>query len=288
MNFQRETALSHILERVEKIPPVPAIVRKVIDIVQKPEVAIQEIVKVVMLDESLTFRVLRAANSAYYRRGGPESKTVQEALIRLGNNALVNLVIAESCSPLFKNAGEGYELKRGELWRHSMGCALLSQQIAAFTGFQKAENLFTAAIVHDLGKTLLDNFVHARRAALHERMTQFKMTYTEAEFEVLGMHHGEIGARLLEKWSFAPDITEAVRFHHDPLHAPSAVQDLVFHVYLSDMVCMMLGVGLGLDGLAYPANREIWDYFKMSESDFQRFSLMLLEELAKAEEWLRT
>lgn len=287
MSLHSGNALDRILERVERVPPAPPIVRKVMEIVRKPEARIQDVVKVVMLDEVLTFRILRLANSAYYRRGGSEIRSIGEALVRLGSNALINMVVAESCSASFKEAGEGYDLKRGELWRHSIGCALLSQRIAEKTGFADRESLFTACIVHDLGKTLLDSFVLDRRQEIMDRLARGGLTFTQAEMEVLGLSHNEIGARLLERWGFAPEITAAVRFHHEPDKAPPDALDLAGHVCMADMVTLMLGVGLGMDGLSYEGRRETWERFSLTEADMQRFFVQLLEEMSKAEEWLR-
>jgi putative nucleotidyltransferase with HDIG domain len=234
----------------------------------------------------LTFRVLRLANSAYYRRGDVEITSIGEALVRLGNNALINMVIAESCSRYFNAAGEGYDLKRGELWRHSIACALVSQRLADKTGFKDREMLFTACIMHDMGKTLQDDFVNRKKQDIIHRLKDSGVTFTQAEMEVLGYSHAEIGARVLEKWEFPEDIVSAVRYHHEPSRTVKN-KKLVYHVYLSDIICLMMGIGLGLGGLSYESQKEVFDLFSLSEADVQMLFVNLIEEMAKAEDWLR-
>ncbi len=279
-------AMNSLLEQLDKLPPMPAVALKVLAIVRKPETTVKDIMEVIRLDEMLTMRVLKMANSAYYNRNSMRIATLEEALTRLGNNALVNLVLADSCQPYFGNAGEGYDLRRGELWRHSVACALLSQRLADKSGLPHREQLFTACILHDIGKTLLDSYVKERRDDLRKAASSGVTSFTKAEMEVFGMSHAELGARVLEKWEFPLEIVSAVRYHHEPDRAVN-VRRMAFHVYMSDLLCLMVGIGLGLDGLNYESQAEAFSQFNFSEAELQRLLAGLLEELEKAEEFLR-
>ncbi|OGJ86508.1 MAG: hypothetical protein A2268_02345 [Candidatus Raymondbacteria bacterium RifOxyA12_full_50_37] len=278
--------LEKILQNIEKVPPLPSIVMKILSVMRNPEPSIKNIIAVVQLDEVLTFRVIRMANSAYYKRSGEDVRTVGEALIRLGNNTLINMVIAESCSQYYESAGTGYDLKRGELWRHSIATALVSQKLAEKTQFEHKEALFTSCIMHDVGKTLLDSYMSTKRAEILSKLALGTVTFTQAEMEIMGFSHGEIGARLLERWGFPQDMISAVRHHHEPERALSG-KKLAYHVYLSDVICLMMGIGLDLGGLSYTAQKDIFDMFNLSEADVQMLFIYLVEELAKTEEMIR-
>jgi putative nucleotidyltransferase with HDIG domain len=280
------TTIQGILNSLEKVPPIPSIVLKVLQITRDPDSTHKDLARVIKIDETLTFKVLKMANSAFYNPSGREIATIDEAMIKLGHNALINIVVAEGCSSSFQKAGSGYELQRGELWRHSIACALISQRLANKTGFKDKDVLFTACIIHDIGKTLLDAFSKLRKAELVNLIDNGVIAFTQAEIEVLGFSHPEVGGRILEKWKFPEAIVQAVRHHHDPSKAPDNYKELVYHVYLSDLLCLMMGIGLGLDGLSYECKDEVLELLSLSETDIQLLLVNLIDELEKAEEWI--
>ncbi len=275
-----------ILDNLEDVPPIPSIVLKVLSITRDPDASVKDLARVIKIDETLTFKVLKMANSTFYNPSGRNITTIDDAMVKLGNNALINIVVAQSCSSAFQKAGEGYELQRGELWKHSIACALLSQRLADKTGFKDRDLLFTACIIHDIGKTLLDAFTSLRKTELTNLIDNGLITFTQAEIEILGFSHPEVGGRILEKWKFPESIVAAVRHHHDPSKAPEAHRRLVYHVYLSDLLCLMMGIGLGLDGLSYECKDEVLDMFSLTETDIQTLMVDLAGELEKAEEWI--
>ncbi|MFH0919577.1 MAG: HDOD domain-containing protein [Fibrobacterota bacterium] len=279
--------LTEVLDKINNIPPMPSVVMKILALLRNPSANIRDIVSVVRLDEKLTFQVLKLANSAHYNRTQQRVSSIDEALIRLGNNTLINIVLAKSCSGYFSGAGEGYDLRQGELWRHSIACALMSQRLADRTGFQQRELLFTTCMLHDVGKVILDAFITKKRGEIQTALDKEHVTFTRAEMDVLGISHSEIGARLLEKWNFPLEIISAVRYHHEPERAVNA-KKLAYHVSLSDLLCLMLGIGLGLGGLSYESQAEVFNMFQLTEADVQRLFVTLLEELRHADELLKT
>jgi hypothetical protein len=111
------------------------------------------------------------------------------------------------------------------------------------------------------------------------------MTFLEAEKEVLGVDHAEIGARIGEKWGFSPLMVQVIRNHHIPKISSSDDLSLPI-VYLSDSICMMMGIGGGLDGLAYRYHQDVVDRLHFSDMDLQETIANFQEKFRSVEEWI--
>ena len=114
--------LEHLVKKIEDLPPLPEIVVKLLKASRDPNVSMREMVELIKHDPALTIKVLRLCNSSYY--GLPRKiNSIQEALVYIGTDTLVNFVLAGCLSTFYQQAQTGYGLEKGELWRHSVGCA---------------------------------------------------------------------------------------------------------------------------------------------------------------------
>jgi putative nucleotidyltransferase with HDIG domain len=138
----------------------------------------------------------------------------------------------------------------GALWRHSVGAALATQCLAEQIGVVRAETAFTAALLHDVGKLVIGNCLDVDFGAIEEMANKQSIPFEQAEREVVGADHAQIGAAILEQWNLPEDIIAGVRWHHDPEGADvgSPMVDLV---HVADAICMSMGIGSGRDGLYY-------------------------------------
>ncbi|MBL8027781.1 MAG: HDOD domain-containing protein [Fibrobacteres bacterium] len=278
-------ALNAILVKADKLRPIQALALQVLKTAGDVDASITEIVNIVKLDDVLTLKILKYSNSALYNRGNSEIKSVDEALKRLGLNALIKIVLASASSSYFDNAGEGYGLSRGELWRHSVASAGVSQRLAEFTGFPEKEALFTSCILHDIGKTVLDVFIAGKRDEIKLSFSKGNTVFTKVEVDILGLDHAALGGKILDKWAVPSQIADAVRWHHDP-EKLGASSDLAWHVHISDLLCLMVGVGLGVDGLSYEGKTDRFAKYGIKEGDLQRLLIIAVEELERANQWL--
>jgi HD-like signal output (HDOD) protein len=95
-----------------------------------------------------------------------------------------------------------------------------------------------------------------------------KYSFQEAEKIVIGIDHAELGALTAEVWRFSPEMVDIIRHHHQPANATLARQETVV-VYLSDLLCMMMGIGTGCDGLAYRFDQQQIKSIGLTEKDLQ-------------------
>lgn len=273
-----------VLAEVKKLPPMPQVVQRLAAMLRDPDVSARHLVDTVQLDQGLTANVLRVCNSAYFgaRR---QITSLQQALTLIGNQRLMDIVMSQGSSAYFNRPSTGYELARGELWRHSVAVALTSQILSQRLSGRGDPMLYTAALLHDVGKVVLSEFVAEGFEAIRTLVVERRMSFQEAEAQVLGIDHAELGARICERWDFPPPLVAAIRHHHDPEAAQA--DPVCAIVYVSDLLCLMLGIGAGADGLAYHGGDKLLEALKLSEKDLYLTMADLTEELQQAEEMLR-
>jgi len=140
-----------------------------------------------------------------------------------------------------------------ELWRHSMAVATVSENLRNLLNIRDAGFIYTAALLHDIGKIALGDYVSQHFDDLQKEIDENKISFEMAEEKVLGIEHAEIGALISENWHFPLPIIECIRWHHNPDGAPE-VSDAIDLVHIADSICLMEGLGIGRDNLQYRAS----------------------------------
>ncbi len=257
-----------ILQSVTQLPPFPAVLLRILQLLKDPKTSVRDIVEVMQYDQAITANVLMVCNSAYFGLRCPVS-SIRDAVVRMGFNQLLEIILGRGSAYLFHRAYQGYDLEAGELWRHSVACALLSQDLA--TRLSKEENplQFTAALLHDIGKVILSEFVKDHFQEIKRLVHEGNLSFNEAEKKVLGIDHAELGAKISEQWKFPPAITAGIHYHHTPLSAPVG-SDLPSLLYLCDLIALMTGIGGGADGLSYHAHKEIIKQYGLKGKDLEQ------------------
>jgi len=164
------------------------------------------------------------------------------------------------------------------LWKHSVGVALASSVTAEMIRLPNGNLAFTAGLLHDIGKVVLNDYVAAEFAEICRLVTEQPMSFVEAEHQVLGFSHQEIGARMGEKWQLPEPIILSIRYHHDPgeLRPPDSLVDAV---YLANCICLLLGIGVGEDGLCTRADEEVMERHHLQEVDLEGAGAKTMTEL---------
>ncbi|MDH7576284.1 MAG: HDOD domain-containing protein [Bacillota bacterium] len=256
-----------IVQRVRDLPALPQIVARVLKLTDDPDSTVKELNDAICQDQALTAKVLRLANSAYY--GFPRRiSTIIEAIVILGFNTIRNLVLAVSVHNLLSKEVPGYQLGRGELWRHSIACAMAARTLARRTRFPSPDQAFIAGLLHDIGKVILSVYVSETFGELIKKVHEAKIPFPQAEEEILGFTHAVIGSKVADKWNLPLPLVEAIAFHHSPLNAKENPK-LTVLVHLADALCMMMGIGLGGDGLYYPLVPEALSIVGLKAEDLE-------------------
>jgi len=270
-----------IIETCSQLPPFPAVINRALNLMNDPNSSVQEIVETIQYDQAITANVLRVCNSAYF--GLRQSVgSLQEAVIFLGFSQLIEILLSGVSGSMMGKAVSGYDLEAGELWKHSVSSALLSQIISRRIKREQNPMLFTAALIHDIGKVLLNAYVKEQSETIKDLVKTKGVSFLQAEKDVLGIDHAELSAHIIEQWNFPQKIVQAIRYHHTPLLATSD-QEAVYQIYLSDLIAILTGIGGGVDGLSYSGFEQVMHHYKLNEKDIERFMAQLGDQIQKVE-----
>jgi HD-like signal output (HDOD) protein len=153
-----ETNVVDLLSEVETLPSMPNAAAKVISLLEDPETATSEIENAIKLDAGLTANILKLVNSAYFGLA-TEVGSVRRAIVLLGLKRLVQIVMTSCVNALLEKQVIGYDLPPGELWRHSIAVSVAAEGLVNELNISASEEIFTAALLHDVGKLILGKFV---------------------------------------------------------------------------------------------------------------------------------
>lgn len=265
--------LDQILEATFELPSFPLVLEKSLRLIEDPKSTAKQIVELIQLDQAITVSVLKLCNSAFFGLRRPVSN-LRDALVMVGFNPLMEVILSQQSGRILNKPCEGYELEQRDLWRHSVSCALLSQIIARRLNSPDSSSHFTAALLHDLGKLILGQFVSGYFRQIRDLIQGEQISFTEAERAVLGIDHAELGARIAEKWDFPPSIVAAIRYHHNPSQAASE-KEIVELISLCDLVAMLTGIGGGADGLLYHGVPGVMRRHRLKHKDIELFIVEL-------------
>ena len=236
----KQEKIDLIMAQVKAFPSMPATSAKLLKMLKDPESSAAQIEDVLKYDPGLTANILKLTNSAYF---GIPSKvsSVKQAVVLLGWKRLLQLVMTMCMSTVMKKPVPGYDLSQGELWRHSVAVSVAAELVVKALKIPGADEVFTAALLHDVGKLVLGGFVQNDIQQI-EAMVSKGIAFEVAEFIVLGTDHANIGARILEKWSFPENLVNAVNWHHDPDTCENhcTFSDIV---HVANILGLMIGYG---------------------------------------------
>ena len=236
------------MAKVSSFPSMPGAAAKMLSLLNNPDISISQIEEILRFDQGLTANVLRLTNSAYF---GFSAKigSVRQAVVLLGAKRLIQLVLTSCVHSVMQKSVEGYDLPAGELWRHSIAVSVAAEALVKELRIPVADFVFTAALLHDVGKLALSDFVEGDLQKIEETASP-GIPFEVAEQFVLGIDHAEVGALILENWSFPPEIVRAVQWHHAP-DAVEKTDSLIDIVHVANVLSLMVGNGMGREGLRY-------------------------------------
>lgn len=201
---------------IEDLPTLPEILWELQGAIQNPLNGSQEIAIIIEKDPSLAVNVLRLANSAFFG-AGEKFLSIKDAVTRVGLKEIERLARTVLVIDTFSNVAMAMD--HALFWKHSLQVAAIAEFLADRNSDRCSmipEEAYTAGLLHDVGKLLLDQFFPEAFEKVCAYKDLIASTDAEAEKFVLGIDHGEVGAGLMEFWSLEGNIIDSVRWHHAP------------------------------------------------------------------------
>jgi len=228
MNSQNLTArkpseqesITRLLDDVEGLVSPPDVCMRMFELIHVPSTSVTDIANLVSVDANLTTRVLRMANSAFYRFRR-KIDTVSRAITVIGTTELYQLVLSISAVKSFNNLPNEL-VKMETFWRHSVYTGLLARALAVRADVLHPERLFVAGVMHDIGSLIL---YHQRPDAMRDILViaegDEEVLY-QAEMDRFGFSHASVAAYLMDSWQLPEELIFSIKWHHQPELAEKA------------------------------------------------------------------
>jgi len=239
INLKREKT-QLVLMNIYNLPPIPKVISEALNLFENKNINLSEINKVITRDQSLVSKILLVANSPFY---GLQRKvtSVEFAILILGFSEIKYIISVLSLIEAFKNKSDVY-LDQKEFFLHSFLTGTLAKNVAENLGFPNSSEAFVAGFLHDIGISVIHKFFHSNFITICELVKSENMSYLEAELEILGMTHAQMGNFLVDRWNFPEAICDGILNHHNPENAKNS-QVLSSIIHLADYMTKELETG---------------------------------------------
>jgi putative nucleotidyltransferase with HDIG domain len=198
-----------------ELEALPVVAQRLLVVLRDPRTTVNSIARLLGTDQALTATVLRHANSA----GSMPNRRIAslpEAVARIGLRALGEVVVRACAGPLLDRGLPPYALPRRIAWRHAATVSEATRRLAQLARVGSTDEAGVAGLLHDVGKTVLTSVLPEAAAEAVSVARTRRIPVWQAEAQVIGFHHGQVGGALLRSWGLPEDVAAAVTFHHEP------------------------------------------------------------------------
>ena len=268
-----------LVEGTVGLVSLPEISIKINEMVDDPKCSAARIGKVIGKDAALTARLLKIVNSAFYRFPS-RVETVSRAITIIGYRELRDLVLAATVAGIFERISNDL-INLDSFWRHAIYSGILSRLIAANCQVLHSERLFVAGLMHDIGQLIISYKLPKVMRAIIDLSEKEGIEVYEAEQQILGFSHADVGAELMKTWQFPETQQNVARYHHNPSAAKENTLE-VHIVYLANIIAQIAETGLvDTDRLA-KIDRKVWMVTRVSKNDVESLLVEAREQFIES------
>ena len=275
--MEKDEVLKKIYSKIDEIPTLPAVIPKLLSVMESDRTNASDIAKTISNDPALSSKILKVANSAYYGFS-QEIFNLKLAMPLLGHNMVKSLALSIGVIQSLPSGRRSPNFSDEGLWVHSLAVATLMQELGKrFRKGGKAEHLFIIGLLHDIGKIVLNQyFGELFQEALEEVHNEGIAGLHIAESRLIGFDHGKIGAMLLTRWKFPDLISSSIAVHHQ-IETPEGTNGLdVAMLRVANALPQELG--LGQDGNPVPPaiSRQDLNALQIGENEIEEMRTYLV------------
>lgn len=196
---------------IYSLKPIPQVAIKILEMVRTGNYSFASISREIRKDQVITAKVLSFCQSPMFRFPC-EIQSIDRALVVLGERRLLQAILIAYCGNLFQCPTGGYSMCRGGLFNHAVTTAHLAEALAKAVNLPQ-DQAYTAGLLHDIGKVVLDNYIHPVAPYFYRRVLTEGASLSGVEREVFGVTHSEAGKLLCNIWSLPLPIALSVECH---------------------------------------------------------------------------
>ena len=233
INVKKPTAKKIDLA-IRDLQPIPQVALKILRMINEDLYEIDDLAEEIRKDQVISAKTLQLCNSAIFS-SRKKIDSLEHAVVMLGQHLLLKFVISASLNNFFSQCGMGYSLCKGGIYHHAIGAAIISEKLADLTGKISPSLAYTAGLLHDIGKVVLDQYIYADFPLFYRQLNEERKNLIEVEKNELGIDHTEVGGDLAHSWSLPESLVETIRYHHKPENTVQNTE-LVHVVYLADLL----------------------------------------------------
>jgi len=278
--------LSALAIRVARTPGLgmlPQVTSQVLRLVDNPNASPRQIGALIERDAGLASKLLKSANSAYYGAPG-KIKTVSQAISVMGLSAVRSIVVGQAYQQMTSVRGASKRFDRLAFWQHSLATASAARVLAKLKGWRDPEEAFLAGLLHDAGRLVMDKFLPNEFDQILTLALERVIPLFDAEREVLGYTHVEVGDLLGAEWNMPESMRDALRRHHDDVSFDECPLGCLIHA--ANVLAHQAGFALGAPVL-YELPPVVKQSLGISDAQYEGLKQAIVQEVVRVQEALR-
>lgn len=280
-----------LVDKINDLPTIPIVATKVLELLDKPDVELEEVADMILTDQVLAARVIKIVNSPLYR-SSHEITSVKRALIHLGFRHIRELALTCSFIEAFQGKDGAFDVMT--FWEHSFGVGIVAKIIAQRARYMDTEKAYLAGIIHDIGEVFLSYYYKDEFLKILEQIKGAPYKLVDAEEKFWGTDHTYVGLAIAKKWNFPPEYCEVISLHHRPDDA-KLDPTLVAIVNLADLFCSVRQLDYGgREWVSFNlADEKAWGILKqfaphMAMLDVERFCYELDDRVPDVQDLVKS
>lgn len=214
----RESNKEKVLQKLndtQSLPTLPAVAMQVFELASDPEADTQDVVDVINRDPAMSSKLLQIANSPFYGFS-TQVMDIDRAVVLLGFSVVMDLALGLAAANVLKDSAISKIYNPEVIWRHSYITGVLAGKLAHSATPQKKSQVFTIALLHDIGKIFFATHFTEAYKNVAANSARFNIPMHELETELFGVNHAEVGKTIALNWNFPEKIVDGIAYHHAP------------------------------------------------------------------------
>lgn len=272
------------IQRSENLPVLPQIASSVLRLADDPDSSARQMEKLIERDSAIAAKVLRVANSSYY--GLSNVPSISRAISILGMNTVRSLVVGIAYQQIISTKQHSKLFSKVDFWRHSVAVATAARILGKLKMASRAEELYSAALMHDVGMLVLDRFAPEELDEAIQYANDEKIHLHQAEQLLFDCDHALIGGLLADRWGLTGSLKSAIRHHHSPWDDEEHMEFTAF-VALANVLAHSCGFSNNVREIEDEVDPDLIKVVGIAAEQLDAIRAVIVSEVVKAQDALQ-